>query len=127
MREKIGLVKADNGKFGERLQLTLEPSGRMLSLNKTSVRNLINDFGDDDGKWKDKEIEVYAGKVEMQGGRQADAVLVKAAKSAQPAPKANTKGDEPLQMEEPPNIPDDELERMAKEAAEHGDDQEIPF
>jgi hypothetical protein len=36
IRERIGLVKVDTtGKFGERIVLTLEPSGQMLSLNKT--------------------------------------------------------------------------------------------
>ena len=33
------LVKIENGKFGERIVLVLEPSGQMLSLNKTSVGN----------------------------------------------------------------------------------------
>jgi hypothetical protein len=44
LKERIGLVKPDTGKFGERLVVTLEPSGWMLSLNRTSVGNLLRDF-----------------------------------------------------------------------------------
>jgi hypothetical protein len=77
MRERIGLVKPELGKFGERLVLTFEPSGRMLSLNKTSVGNLLRDFGEDDGDWIGKEVEVYAGEVKTENGP-ADAILVRA-------------------------------------------------
>jgi len=76
--ERIGLVKPENGKFGERLVLTFEPSGKMLSLNKTSVGNLLRDFGEDDSDWVGKLVEVYAGEVETQNGT-ADAILVRAA------------------------------------------------
>jgi hypothetical protein len=77
MRERIGLVKPESGKFGERLVLTFEPSGQMLSLNKTSVGNLLRDFGDDDSDWIGKLVEVYAGEVQTQNGP-ADAILVRA-------------------------------------------------
>jgi hypothetical protein len=102
MRERIGLVKPDNGKFGERLVLTFEPSGQMLSLNKTSVGNLLRDFGEDDSNWVGQLVEVYAGEVETQNGP-TDAVLVrgvtdvpadaaiaaKAAKATKAAKKSN--------------------------------------
>ena len=78
MRERIGLVKPEKGKFGERLVLTFEPSGKMLSLNKPSVGNLLRDFGEDDSDWVGKLVEVYAGEVETQNGT-ADAILVRAA------------------------------------------------
>jgi hypothetical protein len=78
MRERIGLVKPELGKFGERLVLTFEPSGRMLSLNKTSVGNLLRDLGEDDSDWVGQFVEVYAGEVETQNGT-ADAILVRAA------------------------------------------------
>jgi hypothetical protein len=77
MRERIGLVKPELGKFGERLVLTFEPSGRMLSLNKTSVGNLLRDLGEDDSDWVGQLVEVYAGEVETQNGP-ADAILVRA-------------------------------------------------
>jgi hypothetical protein len=51
MQERIGAVKPETGKFGERLVLTFDPSGKMLSLNKTSVGNLLRDFGEDDSGW----------------------------------------------------------------------------
>jgi hypothetical protein len=77
LQERIGLVKPESGKFGERLVVTFEPSGRMLSLNKTSVGNLLRDFGEDDDDWIGKLVEVYAGEVQTQTGP-ADAVLVRA-------------------------------------------------
>ena len=77
MHERIGLVKPELGKFGERLVLTFEPSGRMLSLNKTSVGNLLRDLGEDDSDWVGQLVEVYAGEVETQNGP-ADAILVRA-------------------------------------------------
>jgi hypothetical protein len=92
LRERIGLVRPEKGKFGERLVLTFEPSGKMLSLNKTSVGQLLEDLGDDDSGWIGKLVEVYAGEVEAQSGRM-DAVLVRAVdsatKSENPAPDDN--------------------------------------
>ena len=78
MRERIGLVTLENGKFGERLVLTLEPSGKMLSLNKTSVGNLLRDLGEDDTDWINQLVEIFAGTVETKDGT-ADAVLVRGA------------------------------------------------
>ena len=75
-REQIGLVKIENGKFGERIVLVLEPSGQMLSLDKTSVGNLLRDFGEDDGDWLGKTVEVYVGEVATNSGTM-DAVLVR--------------------------------------------------
>jgi hypothetical protein len=93
LRERIGLVKIENGKFGERVVLVLEPSGQMLSLNKTSVGNLLRDFGEDDSGWVHQLVEIYAGEVETQNGP-ADAVLVRAVEGStdaepKPAPKAS--------------------------------------
>ena len=65
MRQRIGLVKVEDGKFGERVVLVFEPSGQMLSLNKTSVGNLLRDFGDNDDDWLGKLVEIYAGEVSM--------------------------------------------------------------
>jgi hypothetical protein len=94
VREQIGCVQPENGQFGERLVLTFAPSGRMISLNRTSVGNL---FGEDDTDWLGKFVEVYAGTVQTKDGT-ADAVLVRAAdvpadaasavKVARPAKKA---------------------------------------
>jgi hypothetical protein len=90
LRERIGLVKPELGKFGERLVLTFEPSGRMLSLNKTSVGNLLRDFGEDDSGWVGQLVEVYAGEVETQNGP-ADAILVRAADDVPDAKAKATK------------------------------------
>jgi hypothetical protein len=77
IREHIGLVKVDtSGKFGERIVLTLVPSGQMLSLNKTSVGNLLRDFGESDDDWLGKPVEVYAGEVQTNNGP-TDAILVR--------------------------------------------------
>jgi hypothetical protein len=77
MRERIGLVEPDSkGKFGERLVVTFEPSGWKLSLNRTSVGNLLRDLGDDDSDWVGKLVEIFAGEVETQNGP-TDAILVR--------------------------------------------------
>jgi hypothetical protein len=77
LRERIGLVKVENGKFGERAVLVFEPAGQMLSLNVTSVGNLMRDFGEESDDWVGKLVEVYAGEVETKSGTM-HAVLVKA-------------------------------------------------
>lgn len=77
IRERIGDVKEDTGKFGERLVITLAPSGRKLSLNRTSVGFLLRDLGDDDSVWVNQLVEVYAGTVETANGS-TDTVLVRA-------------------------------------------------
>lgn len=76
LREWIGLVKIEDGKFGERVVLILEPSGHMLSLNKTSVGNLLRDFGDEFDGWLGKLVEIYAGTVTTKDG-DSDAILVR--------------------------------------------------
>jgi hypothetical protein len=108
LRERIGLVKPELGKFGERLVLTFEPSGRMLSLNKTSVGNLLRDLGEDDSDWVGQLVEVYAGEVETQNGT-ADAILVRAAdvptgakvKAAKSAKAKPSKSSDPMDDEIP--------------------------
>jgi hypothetical protein len=75
LRERIGLVKIEDGKYGERVVLIFEPSGHMLSLNKTSVGNLLRDFGEDDADWLGKLVEVYAGEVTTKDGT-TDTILV---------------------------------------------------
>jgi hypothetical protein len=76
-RERIGLVKEDtSGKFGARLVITLEPSGQMLSLNKTSVGNLLRDLGERDDDWAGKLVEIYAGEIDGPQGT-TDAILVR--------------------------------------------------
>jgi hypothetical protein len=76
-QERIGLVREDTtGKFGARLVLTLEPSGQMLSLNKTSVGNLLRDFGENDDDWIGKLVEIFAGEVDGPQGT-TDAILVR--------------------------------------------------
>lgn len=105
MREQIGCVQPENGQFGERLVLTFAPSGRMISLNKTSVGNLLRDFGEDDSSWINQFVEIYAGTVQTKDGT-ADAVLVRAAdrpadaagavKVARPAKKASDNMDDTI-------------------------------
>jgi hypothetical protein len=74
-RERIGLVKVEDGKYGERVILVLEPSGQMLSLNKTSVGNLLRDLGENDDDWVGKLVEIFAGEVDGPQGT-TDAILV---------------------------------------------------
>jgi hypothetical protein len=78
LQERIGLVKPESGKFGERLVVTFEPSGMKLSLNRTSTGNLLRDFGDDDSDWIGKLVEIFVGEVTTNNGTM-DAVLVRAA------------------------------------------------
>jgi hypothetical protein len=86
--ERIGLVDIDTtGKFGERIVLTFEPSGLKLSLNATSVGNLLQDFGEDDSGWIGKLVEIYAGTVPTKSG-DMDAVLVRAAEETDVAAEA---------------------------------------
>jgi hypothetical protein len=75
-QERVGLVKIESGKYGERIVLVLEPSGQMLSLNQTSTGNLLRDFGATDDDWVGKLVEIYAGEVETKSGR-TDAILVR--------------------------------------------------
>lgn len=90
LREQIAFVKVEDGKFGERVVLVFE-SGRELSLNKTSVGNLMRDFGEEDDGWVGKLVEVYAGEVETKSGTM-DAVLARAASPAGDAKPAKAGG-----------------------------------
>jgi hypothetical protein len=99
LRECIGLTQVNtSGKYGDRLELTFEPSGKKLSLNKSSVEALIEAFGEETNNWLGRFVEVYAGEIETKDGMQ-DAVLVRgvpdvpadagiAAKAAKAAAKA---------------------------------------
>jgi hypothetical protein len=58
----------------------------MLSLNKTSVGNLMRDFGEEDATWVGQRVEVYAGEVTTKSGT-VDAVLARAAETSPPATK----------------------------------------
>jgi hypothetical protein len=86
LREQIAVVKIEDGKFGERVVLVFDQSGRMLSLNKTSVGNLMRDFGEESDNWQGQFVEIYAGEVDTPSGK-ADAVLVRAAEASPPAAK----------------------------------------
>ena len=66
-------------------------SGRELSLNKTSVGNLMRDFGEEDDGWVGRSVEVYAGEVETKSGVM-DAVLARAASPAGDAKPAKAGG-----------------------------------
>jgi ribosomal protein L12E/L44/L45/RPP1/RPP2 len=73
------LVKEDTtGKFGARLVVTFEPSGMMLSLNKTSVGNLLRDLGEESDNWIGQTVEIFVGEVTTNNGTM-DAILVRAA------------------------------------------------
>jgi hypothetical protein len=56
--------------------------GNKLGLNKTAVRALIDDFGDDDSDtWVGRQIEIYQGEVQVRGQPQAS-LLVRGLKGA---------------------------------------------
>ena len=74
--ERICFVVEEDGKYGKRLVATFE-SGKKLSLNATSVGNLIRDLGDETEEWNDHNVKVYAGEVAFQNGM-ADCILVEA-------------------------------------------------
>jgi hypothetical protein len=74
LRERISFAKEEDGKYGEKLVLFFE-SGKKLSLNATSVGNLIRDIGQDYDNWGGHDVRVFAGEVDFQHGK-ADAVLV---------------------------------------------------
>ena len=52
LRERIAFVAEETGNFGERLVVTFE-SGKRLSLNATSVGNLMSDIDADYDNWPD--------------------------------------------------------------------------
>jgi hypothetical protein len=101
LREQIAVVKIEDGQFGERVVLVFDQSGRMLSLNKTSVGNLMRDFGEEDDGWVGQFVEIYAGEVDGPNGK-TDAVLVRAAADAPPAAEPV----EPVQKKPPPSTKD---------------------
>ena len=70
----------------DRPELTFE-SGSVLSLNKTSVRILINAYGEDSRNWEGCALEVYFGRVGTKEGDK-DAILVRPITPAKaPLPK----------------------------------------
>ena len=75
LRERIAFVAEETGNFGERLVVTFE-SGKRLSLNATSVGNLMSDIDADYDNWTGHDVEIYAGEVGFQGTKK-DAVLVR--------------------------------------------------
>ena len=90
LRERIGVVKIENGAYGERVCVTLEPSGWQISLNKTSIGNLLADLGEEDSDWVGQTVEVYAGEVETKNGP-TDALLVRAADTKPKSAKSVSK------------------------------------
>jgi hypothetical protein len=104
LRERIAFVAEETGNFGERLVVTFE-SGKRLSLNATSVGNLMSDINADYDNWSGHDVEIYAGEVGFQGTKK-DAVLVRV-----------------VDLDTPPPPP----EKPAKKAAARADfDDEIP-
>jgi hypothetical protein len=75
-RERIGAVRVEDGRYGERIVLVFEPSGKMLSLNQTSTGDLLNDLGENDDDWLGRTIEIFAGEVQTKNGM-TDAILVR--------------------------------------------------
>ena len=101
------------GKFGAKLVLFFE-SGRKLSLNGTSVGNLIRDIGQDYDDWTAHDVKVFAGEVDFKHGK-ADAVLVELIDTDTPPPTSSKT------PPEPPKKP------TSKAAAGNDMDDEIPF
>jgi hypothetical protein len=95
LRERIVSVAEETSTFGERLVVTFE-SGRRLSLNATSVGNLMSDIGAYYDNWSGHDVEVYAGEVGFQGAKK-DAVLVRGVdldtSPEKPAKKAAARAD----------------------------------
>ena len=79
-REQIAVVKEDD-RFGKPV-LVFE-SGKMVSLNKTSVGAHMNEFGEDSESWLSQFVEIYAGQVKYQGATM-DAVLVRRLTATRP-------------------------------------------
>ena len=73
LHERIEFVTEEDGKYGQKLVVTFE-SGMRLSLNATSVGNLIRDIDTDFDNWVGREVTVRAGEVDFQNGK-ADAIL----------------------------------------------------
>jgi hypothetical protein len=85
VQERIEFVTEEDGKFGPRLVLTFE-SGQRLSLNATSVGNLIRDIDQDFDNWAGHDVSIRADQVDFQNGK-ADAILVElASETPTPAP-----------------------------------------
>ena len=74
LHERMEFVTEEDGKYGQKLVVTFE-SGMRLSLNATSVGNLIRDIDTDFDNWVGHEVTVRAGEVDFQNGK-ADAILV---------------------------------------------------
>ena len=91
LRETISYVAEETGKYGEKLVLFFE-SGNKLSLNRTSVGNLVRDIGPDSDDWAGHEVEVFAGEVDFQHGK-ADAVLVRLIATDTPPGAKKARGD----------------------------------
>ena len=77
-REVIAVVKEEDGNFGSRLVLVFE-SGRQLSLNKTSVGDLMNEIDDDWDNWIGRVVVIYAGQIKFQGAITSRAAASEAA------------------------------------------------
>jgi hypothetical protein len=92
-REQIAIIK--DGQF-DRLNLVFE-SGRQVGLNKTSVGELMREFGDDEKDWIGRFVLLTAGQVKNQFGEPTDALIVRPADAASlpaklPKPKARPSG-----------------------------------
>jgi hypothetical protein len=83
LREQVAVAKTEDGKFGERIVLIFE-SGRQISLNKTSVGNLMSALGEEIEGWEGQYVKIFAGTVKGPNGT-TDAVLVQAADARQVA------------------------------------------
>lgn len=117
LREQIAVVKEEAGKYGDKLVLVFE-SGKQLSLNTTSVGNLIRDIDQDTDNWIGHFVEVYAGEVEFQNGM-AGAVLVRLV-------DGDTSLKPPIKTSAAPTSPTPPRKKTAN--SRRGDmDDEIPF
>jgi hypothetical protein len=118
LHERIEFVTEEDGKYGQKLVVTCE-SGMRLSLNATSVGNLIRDIDTDFDNWVGHEVTVRAGEVDFQNGK-ADAILVEPiGETPIPAPTKTPA--------RPPAKPRTRTEAPLPAAKKHDMDDEIGF
>jgi hypothetical protein len=74
-KAKITGAELQNGDFGERFVIKFDPpfrGGDMISLNRTSLKRVVAEYGDETEKWAGRKVELKPEKVKgLKGSFQA--------------------------------------------------------
>jgi hypothetical protein len=124
----MGKIDSEHINGEDKLVLSFQNQEKALVLNKTNFCAIEEIYGDSDD-WHGQPIVAAPDRTTYQGKR-VDCVRLRAPVTAvapkkapaQNAPQSKANSGDEVSFGEPPDIPDEELERLARESAERSED-----